>query len=167
MKKSQPTFLNDMTSTVNFELLPATIGDLQQMGEMEKACFPLDAWPLLEQIAALILPGLVRIKAVSDGRMVGFTGGEIKRTQGVGWITTLAVLPQYRRQGIAEALLRACEQEMGMPYVKLSVRRSNIQAQALYLKCGYHHKDIWNGYYDGGEDALVMEKRLPEFNNVG
>lgn len=155
-----------MASKITFKLEHATIGDLQQMGEMEKACFPLDAWPLLEQIAALILPGLVRIKAVYEGRMVGFTGGEVKRTQRVGWITTLAVLPEFRRQGIAEALLRACEQEMGMPYVKLSVRRSNIQAQALYLKCGYRQKDVWVGYYEGGEDALVMEKRLPEFNNV-
>lgn len=167
VQTAQPTFRNVMTDNFSYELTQASLADLTQLGEMEKSCFPQDAWPLVEQIAALMLPGLVRIKAVRDGRMIGFIGGEVKRSQGVGWITTLAVLPEFRGHGVGESLLNTCEQTMGMPYVKLSVRQSNIHAQALYLKCGYHFKDVWRGYYDGGEDALVMEKCLPQFDNVG
>jgi len=75
------------------------------MRAIEKACFPLDAWPLLELITVLILPNLVKIKAEVDGKMVGFIGGDAHRGENVGWITTLGVLPQFQRLGIATALL--------------------------------------------------------------
>ena len=146
-----------------YELLPASLADLSQLGEMEKACFPLDAWPLIEQIAALTFPATVRIKAVHTGRMVGFIGGDIRRLRKTGWITTLAVLPAYRRMGIGEALLCACEKALKMPLVKLSVRRTNLEAQLLYMKNGYHKVETWRRYFEGGEDAIVMEKAMPEF----
>jgi ribosomal protein S18 acetylase RimI-like enzyme len=60
--------------------------------------------------------------------------------------------------GIANALLDACEQEMAQPVVRLCVRRSNLDAQSLYLKRGYTQTEIWEKYYEGGEDALVLEK---------
>ena len=146
-----------------YELLPASLSDLSQLGVLEKACFPQDAWPLIEQIAALTFPATVRIKAVHAGKMVGFVGGDIRRSRKTGWITTLAVLPAYRRQGIGEALLRACELALKMPLVKLSVRRTNLDAQMLYIKNGYHKVETWQRYYEGGEDAIVMEKAMPEF----
>lgn len=165
--KPNPLSSKNMTEEFPYRLVAATLSDLPQLGEMERTCFPLDAWPLVEQIAALILPGMVRIKAEYNGRMIGFVGGDIKPSQGVGWITTLAVMPSYRGMGIGKALLNACEHEMHMPYVKLSVRRSNIQAQILYFECGYKQKDIWRKYYDGGEDALILEKQLPQYRSVG
>ena len=128
---------------------------------MEKVCFPLDAWPLIEQIAVLILPGLVRIKAVYDQKMIGFIGGDVRRSKGEGWITTLSVLPAYRRMGAAKALLEACETEMGMSIVKLAVRKSNLAAQALYFKQGYRQAEVWQNYYAGGEDALLLVKEIP------
>lgn len=146
-----------------YDLLPASLGDLSQLGALEKACFPQDAWPLIEQIAALTFPATVRIKAVHAGKMIGFVGGDIRRSRRTGWITSLAVLPAYRRMGIGEALLRACEQALKMPLVKLSVRRTNLEAQLLYMKNGYHKVETWRRYYDGGEDAIVMEKIIPEF----
>ena len=160
-----PTHFHQKNMTEEFQyriLLPAgvTMNLIAGAGS-------LDAWPLVEQIAALILPGMVRIKADYYGKMIGFVGGDVKPSQGVGWITTLAVLPSYRRMGIGKALLEACEREMHMPYVKLSVRRSNIQAQVLYFENGYRQKDVWRNYYDGGEDALVLEKHLTQYGNVG
>lgn len=150
-------------TSLPYELLPASLGDLSQLGTLEKACFPLDAWPLIEQIAALTFPATVRIKAVHAGRMVGFVGGDIRRVRKTGWITTLAVLPEYRRMGIGQAMLQACEQALKMPLVKLSVRRTNLEAQLLYMKNGYHKVETWQRYYEGGEDAIVMEKDMPEF----
>lgn len=143
-----------------FQLEPASLRDLQAVGAMEKVCFPLDAWPLIEQIGVLLLPGIVRIKAVCNERVVGFVGGDVRRSRGEGWIMTLAVLPEFRRMGIADALLDSCEKAMGMPLVKLSVRKSNVQAQALYFKRGYHLLEEWTGYYEGGEDGLVLIKDM-------
>ena len=144
-----------------YTLQTATLSDLAALGEMEKICFPLDAWPLLERMGALILPASVRIKAVYADRMIGFVGGDIRRKTATGWITTISVLPEYRRKGIGEVLLAACEDQMGMPLIKLAVRQSNLVAQQMYRKHGYHSVELWRGYYSGGEDAIIMEKHLP------
>lgn len=141
-----------------FSLEKATLNDLSQLGDLEKICFPIDAWPLLERIGALVLPGCVHIKAVYTERMIGFVGGDIRRRSSTGWITTLSVLPEFRRMGVGEALLRAAEIEMGMRRVKLAVRKSNQGAQRLYIKNGYSTIETWRNYYQGGEDAIVMMK---------
>jgi N-alpha-acetyltransferase 10/11 len=136
----------------------ATLSDLNQLRDLEKICFEKDAWPLIELVAVLILPGLVRLKVDIDGQMAGFIGGDAHRTEGVGWITTVGTRPEYRRLGIATILIKACEEAMKMPVIRLSVRRSNFGAQSLYSELGYRHVNVWERYYDDGEDALIMEK---------
>ncbi len=111
-------------------------------------------------IGVLILPGLVRLKAVVGDEMVGFVGGDPHPAEKVGWVATLGVSRNYRRRGIASALLQACEEGMQMPAVRLSVRRSNQVAIQLYHAHGYQLVDVWTGYYFDGEDALVLEKML-------
>jgi len=109
----------------------------------------------------LTFPGLVRLKAVVDGRMVGFIGGEPEPARRRGWVTTLGVLPAFRRKGIALALLQRCEHELAMPIIRLSVRASNEAAIGLYEFAGYKISDRWAKYYIGGEDALIFEKHIP------
>lgn len=149
-----------MTNNTAYKLSPAGLSDLNPLRAIEKACFPLDAWPLLELLSVLILPNLVKIKAEVGEKMVGFVGGDARRFEGVGWITTLGVLPQYQRLGIASALLDQCEQQMGMSVVKLTVRRSNLSAQTLYYARGYQQIDVWKNYYEGGEDGLILQKKV-------
>ena len=48
---------------------------------------------------------------------------------------------------------------MKLPAVRLSVRRSNDAAAALYHREGYRLVDIWPHYYFDGEDAMVLEKK--------
>ena len=93
------------------------------------------------------------------GKMAGFVAGDPHPHEYIGWIATLGVLPQYRRLGIAAALLERCEQELALPRIRLSVRRSNDPALALYKKSGYQLVDVWRNYYNSGEDALVLEKK--------
>lgn len=141
-----------------FSIIPATISDLNQLRELDRVCFEKDQWPLLELVAVLLLPGIIRLKADVDGVMTGFIGGDTHRSEGVGWITTVGVRPEYRRRGIARALMVTCEEQMKMPAVRLSVRRSNLEAQKLYADLGYKYFEVWKGYYSDGEDGLVMEK---------
>ena len=147
-----------MSEPISFQVMPANWHDLNSLRQIEKACFPQDAWPLWDLIAVLTLPGGPHLKAVVGDEMVGFVAGDVRPSERVGWITTLGTLPEYRKRGIATALLRACEKEMGQPCVKLSVRRSNVDAIALYLREGYKQTSIWPGYYPGKEDGLVLEK---------
>ena len=148
-----------MNQDSSFQILRASWQDLNDLRKLEEICFNEDAWPLWDLITVLTLPKIVRLKAVVDGKMAGFIAGDPQPREGVGWIATLGVLPQYRRMGIAAELLVRCEQELELPRLRLSVRRSNEAALALYRKFDYQLVDVWRNYYHSGEDALVLEKR--------
>jgi len=149
-----------MTFTESIEIKTASWRDLFAVQEIERTCFKEDAWPLMELMAALTLPQMVRLKAGNERLIAGFIAGEMRRSEQTGWILTLGVLPQYRRQGLAAALLLECERRMNMPAVKLSVRRSNQPAIHLYQKLGYAQVDVWKNYYHNGEDGIVMAKKI-------
>ncbi len=134
--------------------------DLLTLSALEKMCFNRDAWPLIELMGVLTFPGVVRLRAVGESKLVGFIAGDPRRRDNTGWILTLGVLPDWRRQGIAGALLNKCEEQLHMPQMKLSVRRSNAPAIQLYEKLGYNQVDIWTKYYRGGEDGMVLAKKM-------
>ena len=142
------------------EIQSASLRDLGALRRLEKACFEKDAWPLLDLIAVLTWPEVIRLKAVDDSEMIGFVVGDPRRSEGVTWIATIGVDPRYQRRGIGRALLHACEEQTSLPGVKLTVRISNQGAISLYEKEGYRSVDIWKRYYNDGEDGLVMEKVL-------
>jgi ribosomal-protein-alanine N-acetyltransferase len=137
-------------------IVPAGWRDLRQVMRVERECFGPDAWPALDILAVLVFPGIVRLKVLDGEQVAGFAAGEER--DGAGWITTIGILPDYRRQGLGRALLLACESQLHYRRVRLCVRRTNLSAQRLYLETGYVQVDIWKRYYSGGEDALVMEK---------
>jgi len=80
-----------------------------------------------------------------------------------GHIVSIAVMPQARRRGVAQAVInRAIE---GMKYYKakqafLEVRVTNEPAISLYKKLDFEISRTINGYYSDGEDAYVMTKKL-------
>jgi len=75
-------------------------------------------------------------------------------------IATIAVHPDFRRQGLGEQILlhalRAVQDE-GARRAFLEVRAGNTAAQALYKKYGFEIAGVRRGYYkDNNEDALLM-----------
>jgi [ribosomal protein S18]-alanine N-acetyltransferase len=142
------------------EIVKASIRDLNALRKLEHASFDKDAWPLFDLIAVLTFPDVIRLKAVEDGQMVGFIAGDPRPRDGWGWIATIAVDPRYRQRGIGRALLNACESRLGVSRARLTVRLSNGGAISMYEKAGYATVDIWQTYYNDGEDAMVMEKTL-------
>lgn len=137
---------------------PASLRDLSPLRNLERVCFPKDAWPLLDLISVLSFPGVLRLKALRGGQMVGFVAGDVRRLEGIAWIATLAVLPEYRGQGVGAALLEACEGRIPLKRIRLCVRPSNEPAIRLYERFGYTRVGEWTRYYQDGESALVMEK---------
>jgi ribosomal-protein-alanine N-acetyltransferase len=140
------------------DITPASLRDLNALRKLEQACFGEDAWSLFDLIAVLTFPDVVRLKAVLDGKMVGFVAGDPRPSKGFSWIATICVLPGYQRRGIGRALLRACEEGIKTPRLRLSVRIENRAAIRLYERENYQRVDVWRGYYNDGGDALVMEK---------
>jgi len=146
--------------TNDFEIVEANLRDLGDLRRLERACFELDAWPLFDLIAVLSFPGIVRLKAVVHGKMAGFVASDLRRAQDLAWIVTIGVMPEFRRMGIARELMHACESRLHVKVIRLSVRRSNQAAIELYQAEGYTQVDIWGNYYVGGEDALILEKKV-------
>lgn len=142
------------------EIQAANLLDLAALRRLEKECFEKDAWPILDLFAILTWPDVIRLKAVDNDELIGFVGGDPRPSQAVAWIATLAVHPRYQRRGIGRMLLRACEEQINLPRMRLSVRTSNHHAISLYEKEGYQMVDVWKRYYSDYEDALVMEKVL-------
>ncbi len=154
--------MNDIQflSESNFAVLPAALRDFRAVYHLEKVCFDQDAWPMLDVLGVLTIPQVVRLKAVDQEQLIGFIAADLRRSQGVAWIATLAVLPEYRRRGIGEAMLRICEEQVNLPLIRLCVRQSNQPAIELYKNSGYQQVDVWKKYYRGGENALIFEKLL-------
>src|SRR5689334_3646273 len=114
------------------EIVNATLLDLNALRRLEKICFDKDAWPLIDLMAVLTLPSVIRLKAMEDERMVGFVGGDPHPHESWGWIATIGVDPGYRRRGIGLALLHACEARLGVRSARLTVRMSNMDAISMY-----------------------------------
>jgi ribosomal-protein-alanine N-acetyltransferase len=74
----------------------------------------------------------------------------------------VAVLPEYRGEGIGELIMRtlmAIAKKYGAEKMTLEVRKSNYVAQNLYSKLGFEPRGIRRGYYaDNKEDAVIMWK---------
>ena len=112
------------------------------------------------------------IVAEEEGRIAGYMmcrvevglsnfglGGLIRK----GHVVSIAVLPRYRRRGIAQALLNTAMDGMRFYKAKqcyLEVRVTNDAGVALYKKLGFEVSRSVHGYYSDGEDAYVMTKKL-------
>lgn len=86
-------------------------------------------------------------------------GGLIRK----GHVVSIAVSPEHRRRGVAQALITMAVK--GMAYYKaklcyLEVRVTNSVGVALYKKLGFEISKTREGYYSDGESAYMMTKRL-------
>ena len=67
------------------------------------------------------------------------------------YLDSLAVVPEYRRQGIAQRLLKATKKKadkMGLPCVGLLVDKGNPAGEALYASVGFRYLNdsSWGGH---------------------
>ena len=90
--------------------------------------------------------------------VVGYAGMMMALSD--GHVTTIAVDPDWQRQGVATRLLIALAREAivrGATALTLEVRLSHHRAQRLYQRFGFTAVGVRKGYYaDTGEDALIM-----------
>ncbi len=73
-----------------------------------------------------------------------------------GHIISLAVLSSQRRKGIGRELLRKAMVKPHLKGLQAEVRRSNLGAQAFYLRMGFRTVGVVPNYY-GTEDALIIQ----------
>ena len=103
------------------------------------------------------------------GKIVGYVLGKMEDEDDKaknkhilhGHITSISVLRDYRKLGVATKLMRACHEAMktvyDAKYVSLHVRVSNAAAIQLYAGVlGYEKNSVATAYYADGEDAFDM-----------
>ena len=82
-----------------------------------------------------------------------------------GHVSAVTVAPQYRRQGLARALMDYLEEVTikmhDAFFVDLFVRPSNKIAVDMYRSLGYKVYRTVEQYYTGEEDAYDMRKSMP------
>ncbi len=92
------------------------------------------------------------------GKVVGYGGMWLVGDE--AHITILAVRIADRGRGFGELLLASLVEmatHFGSHWVTLEVRASNLTAQQLYRKYGFHDAGLRRRYYsDNNEDALIM-----------
>ena len=78
-------------------------------------------------------------------------------------ILDIAVAPEQRGRGIARLLMDHAikvAQDKGAEVLALEVRSSNISAITLYERCGFVRAGVRGKYYEGVDDAVLMEMNL-------
>lgn len=130
-----------------------------QIAALEKRCFS-DPWS--ENSIGSELDNRLSLWLVAlDGKtVVGYVGSQ--SVLGQADMMNIAVSPEYRRQGVAQELVRrlvAALSENKVNALMLEVRASNEPAKALYGKLGFHQVGKRPNYYrNPREDALILRK---------
>lgn len=135
------------------------INHLDGVEKIEKACFS-HPWSRDDLKKQLSLDTSHFIVALDGDTVAGYMGLQIFSHE--GYVTNIAVLPQFRRRGIANALL-AHSFENDMDFITLEVRQSNFAAIALYEKSGFENMGVRPHFYsDPDENAVIMTKYFTE-----
>ena len=98
--------------------------------------------------------------ALEDDRVAGYVGSQ--SVLGETDMMNIAVHPDFRRRGIAEALVVRLIEELkirGNHSLMLEVRVSNAAARSLYEKMGFQQVGLRKNYYrNPKEDACILRK---------
>ncbi|MFQ5932902.1 MAG: ribosomal protein S18-alanine N-acetyltransferase [Nitrospiraceae bacterium] len=136
-----------------------TLEDIPAVLEIDRVSFS-NPWPersyryeLTDNPAAQLY-----VAKLDDGAVIAYLGYWLIGDE--VHISTFAVQPEFRMQGIGEDLLRfalSAAAENGARVATLEVRESNDAAIRLYEKQGFEVVGSRQGYYrDNNEDAILM-----------
>ena len=133
--------------------------DTLQVAELEKLCFSAP-WSEKAIISELSNPLSLWVVAKEGDTVAGYVGSQL--VLGEADMMNLAVLPIFRRQGVAKALVSQLIQrlmENDVHSLTLEVRASNEPAISLYASLGFTEVGRRPNYYSAPkEDALILRK---------
>ena len=133
---------------------------IKPIADLEKICFS-EPWSE-DGILESYKNGTKFFVGIENGKVLGYIG--ISCIIDEGYITNVAVFPESRKKGVGTALLErvfSLAKDMGLSFVSLEVRESNIPAISLYEKLGFKQEGKRKDFYrDPKEDALILTKRF-------
>ncbi len=144
------------------------LGDVEEIVEVNRLALP-ENYPVAYFIQLIKDWKDTSVVAEFDNRVVGYIITRIEKHSFFSFkrgnfprahIISVAVHPDFRRQGIGRDMMRYVIQRVmdikGLKEIILEVRVSNIPAIRLYEKFGFHVKEVLKKYYLDGESANLM-----------
>lgn len=147
---------------MHFIIADVRLEHIEQIEKLEKQCFSVP-WTRQALVSQLPDDMHIFIAAFDDGgNVLGYVG--MMYVLDEGYISNVAVSPEYRRHGIADKLIEALvsrANEKDLSFVTLEVRQSNAPAIELYRKNGFSNVGLRKNYYNKPtEDAILMTRFL-------
>ena len=137
-----------------------TMDHVASVAELEKICFGTEAWSEKSVTSELTNVLSLWLVAMEENAVAGYVGSQTVMDETD--MMNVAVHPDYRRKGIAEALVISLVEalrEKGSHCLTLEVRASNAPAIGLYEKLGFRQIGLRKNYYHNPkEDALILRK---------
>ena len=134
---------------------------LDALAELEKICFsqPWSRQGLAEELQNPLACFVVaQIERDGGSHAIGYAG--MHCVAGECYITNVAVFPDYRRQGVAAALVQYLidfAKKQNGEFISLEVRKSNGAAITLYERLGFEKVGVRIHFYSAPtEDGLIM-----------
>lgn len=132
----------------------------ESIWKIEEMCFK-DPWSVVSIRSELDNENAfyIGVTDVEKNILIGYAGFRIIIDEIE--VMRVAVLPEYRRNGLAAKMIKKLESEWldyNIVYACLEVREHNVAARKLYESLGFVPEFIRKGYYSDGENAVLMKK---------
>ena len=151
-------------------IIPMNADHLDELERLERICFsrPWSRKMLAEELENACAAFLVAEEPVTR-KVLGYAGVLVMADE--GYITNVAVFPEYRRQGIAAQIIKVfCDFATGnhLAFLTLEVRPTNTAAIELYRSFGFEEVGRRKNYYDlPKEDALILTRYFVYEEDLG
>ena len=143
--------------------------DLEAIFRLDQICFAAEFRFARESMRrfAEARQAVALVAEDKTGAVAGFVIVHVERVPAarIGYVVTLDVAPDFRRIGLAGALLEAASQRVvaaGGRRMELHVYAGNAEAIRFYESRGYVRVGIERGFYGGQLDAIVYRLELPD-----
>ncbi len=140
-------------------VIPMAAEHIPNLARLEKLCFA-DPWSEKALEEELTNPNAVFRVALKDGEVAGYVG--MIHVLDEGDICNVAVFDDFRRQGVATALIQHLVDysvENQLSFITLEVRESNIGAQKFYETMGFVNIGIRKNFYDNPREHAILMNR--------
>lgn len=154
--------------STKYEIRLMVEGDLEQVMLIENEAFvaPWRKQDLLYELHdnPINVIYVMEIEENDKKKIVGFI--DFMVTFSSSTISQIAIAEEYRRKGYAKILLDSMLRHLKDGYpdevdtITLEVRKHNATAIAFYERNGFEAVLIKPHYYDNGDDAIYMIRRL-------
>lgn len=143
------------------KIMPMKEEDITKVFDVERKCFP---YPFGETLIGNIFfgaPELCLVVESGDG-IIGFVLGGYTATLGQVHILSVAILEDYRHQGLGKELLEHFIKRteiLGYDSIKLEVNVDNNKIIQLYESLGFATISRIRKYYQDNSDAFLMVRK--------